>query len=176
MDTYYPNSAWLCLAQGRFRAVASLTKSQHGIPTWEQAIETILARSAETVRFMNDDAVEKIANAVLYEGYMLYPYRPSAVKNQQRFNFGVLYPREYCEPQAGSDNWEMQTECLVRWETTASIPRSEGSFPANDRAQMDFQEGVEREFASRCGSLRSQRNRCGSAFRFRRRPKGRDWN
>ncbi len=62
---------------------------------------------------MNDDVVEKIANAVLYEGYMLYPYRPSAVKNQQRFNFGVLYPREYCEAQAGSDNWEMQTECLV---------------------------------------------------------------
>lgn len=62
---------------------------------------------------MNDDVVEKIANAVLYEGYMLYPYRPSAVKNQQRFNFGVLYPRECCEAEAGSDNWEMQTECLV---------------------------------------------------------------
>jgi hypothetical protein len=62
---------------------------------------------------MNHDAVEKIANAVLYEGYMLYPYRASAVKNQQRFNFGVLYPRQYCESQAGSDNWQTQTECLV---------------------------------------------------------------
>jgi len=62
---------------------------------------------------MIDDAVEKIANAVLYEGYMLYPYRPSAVKNRQRFNFGVLYPREYCEAQTGADNWQMQTECLV---------------------------------------------------------------
>ena len=46
---------------------------------------------------MNASAVEKIANAVLYEGYLLYPYRPSAVKNRQRFNFGVLYPREYCD-------------------------------------------------------------------------------
>ena len=45
---------------------------------------------------MKTDAVEKVANAVLYEGYMLYPYRASAIKNQQRFNFGVLYPREHC--------------------------------------------------------------------------------
>ena len=37
-------------------------------------------------------SVEQIAKAVLYEGYMLYPYRPSSVKNQQRWNFGVLYP------------------------------------------------------------------------------------
>ena len=42
---------------------------------------------------MNLDRVEKIAEAVLYEGYMLYPYRASAVKNQQRWNFGVLCPR-----------------------------------------------------------------------------------
>jgi len=41
---------------------------------------------------MNLEAVERLANAVLYEGYMLYPYRPSAVKNRRRFNFGVLVP------------------------------------------------------------------------------------
>ncbi|HTA41205.1 MAG TPA: hypothetical protein VK789_02090 [Bryobacteraceae bacterium] len=62
---------------------------------------------------MNFGAVEKIANAVLYEGYLLYPYRASAVKNQQRFNFGVIYPREYCERQGGSCAWEMRTECLA---------------------------------------------------------------
>src|ERR1700721_2602138 len=62
---------------------------------------------------MNCDAVEKIANAVFYEGYMLYPYRASAVKNQQRFNFGVLYPREYCDFHDGSHNWEMPTECFL---------------------------------------------------------------
>jgi hypothetical protein len=45
---------------------------------------------------MNCEAVEKIASAVMYEGYILYPYRPSAMKNRQRFNFGVLYPRQYC--------------------------------------------------------------------------------
>jgi len=45
---------------------------------------------------MNTKSVDAIANAVLYEGYMLYPYRPSSVKNRQRFNFGVLYPRAGC--------------------------------------------------------------------------------
>ena len=63
---------------------------------------------------MNLELVEKIAEAVLYEGYMLYPYRASAVKNQQRWNFGVLCPRAYCEAQNGSEAWTMQTECLLR--------------------------------------------------------------
>ncbi len=62
---------------------------------------------------MNLAAVDKIAKAVLYEGYMLYPYRPSSVKNQQRWNFGVLCPQSYSEAQKGSEAWTMQTECLV---------------------------------------------------------------
>ena len=62
---------------------------------------------------MNTSLIDAIAKAVLYEGYMLYPYRPSSVKNRQRFNFGVLYPKLYSEAQTGSDAWTMQTECLV---------------------------------------------------------------
>jgi hypothetical protein len=62
---------------------------------------------------MNLGVVEQIAKAVLYEGYMLYPYRPSSVKNQQRWNFGVLCPQSYSEAQKGSEAWAMQTECLV---------------------------------------------------------------
>jgi hypothetical protein len=41
---------------------------------------------------MNLARVEQIAKAVLYEGYMLYPYRPSSVKNRQRWNFGLSIP------------------------------------------------------------------------------------
>ncbi len=63
---------------------------------------------------MNLAALDQIAKAVLYEGYMLYPYRPSAVKNQQRWNFGVLYPQLYSEAQNGTDACMMQTECLVQ--------------------------------------------------------------
>jgi hypothetical protein len=62
---------------------------------------------------MNLGVVDQIAKAVLYEGYMLYPYRPSSVKNQQRWNFGVLTPQAYSEAQKGSEAWTMQTECLV---------------------------------------------------------------
>jgi hydrogenase maturation protease len=63
---------------------------------------------------VNGAVVDGIVKAVLYEGYMLYPYRPSSVKNQQRFNFGVVYPRAYSEAQHGADAWTMQTECLVK--------------------------------------------------------------
>ena len=62
---------------------------------------------------MNMALVDGIVKAVLYEGYMLYPYRPSSVKNRQRFNFGVVYPRAYSEEQGGTDACMMQTECLV---------------------------------------------------------------
>jgi hypothetical protein len=55
---------------------------------------------------MNASAVEKIANSVLYEGYMLYPYTASSLKNQQRWNFGVLHP-------PGDEASEMRTEVLV---------------------------------------------------------------
>ena len=63
---------------------------------------------------MNWTQAQKVADAVLYEGYLLYPYRPSAIKNRQRFNFGVVYPRAYSERQSGSDPWMMRTECLVK--------------------------------------------------------------
>ena len=62
---------------------------------------------------MNLGLVEKIADAVLYEGYILYPYRPSAVKNQQRWNFGALCPESYSRAQNGTEAWTMQTECLA---------------------------------------------------------------
>jgi hydrogenase maturation protease len=62
---------------------------------------------------MKQELVEKIADAVLYEGYILYPYRPSAVKNRQRFNFGVLTPQSYSEAQHGTENWRSHTEVLL---------------------------------------------------------------
>jgi hydrogenase maturation protease len=68
---------------------------------------------------MNFDAVKKIADAVLYEGYILYPYRASAVKNRQRFNFGTIYPQVYSQLCGGVDPSTMRTECLVQgaWPT-----------------------------------------------------------
>ncbi|MGP0069102.1 MAG: hypothetical protein ACLQGP_36565 [Isosphaeraceae bacterium] len=62
---------------------------------------------------MNAPLVDQIADVVLYEGYLLYPYRPT-VKNRQRWTFGGLYPRSYSEAQRGTDPWMSQTECLVQ--------------------------------------------------------------
>jgi hypothetical protein len=70
---------------------------------------------------MNMEAVERIANAVLYEGYILYPYRPSSVKNQRRFNFGVLVPPAYGELQSGTESSTMRTECLVRGDPRTQV-------------------------------------------------------
>jgi hydrogenase maturation protease len=69
---------------------------------------------------MNQALVDQVAAAVLYEGYILYPYRPS-VKNRQRWTFGGLYPRAYSEAQGGADAWAMQTECLVAGDTHSAL-------------------------------------------------------
>jgi len=61
---------------------------------------------------MTFEAAQQIADVVLYEGYVLYPYRASSDKNRVRFQFGVLAPRLQAE-RDGSENWEMQTECLI---------------------------------------------------------------
>jgi hypothetical protein len=69
---------------------------------------------------MNVDRVADIARAVLYEGYILYPYRPSAMKNRQRWTFGGVFPRAYAEA-GGGDPWQMQTQCLVRADRESTV-------------------------------------------------------
>jgi hypothetical protein len=61
---------------------------------------------------MSFDAAQRIADAVLYEGYLLYPYHGASGKNRVRFQFGVVAPRDFSE-RDGSEAWEMQTECLL---------------------------------------------------------------
>src|SRR6476469_10063113 len=102
---------------------------------------------------MNIAVVEKIANAVLYEGYVLYPYRPSAVKNQLRLTFGVLYPRQYCELQAGAEASEMQTECLVAGGGAATVEVKVRFLQLATR--QNWQEGQERDVSMMPGALES---------------------
>jgi hydrogenase maturation protease len=70
---------------------------------------------------MNLACVDQIARAVLYEGYMLYPYRPSSVKNRQRWNFGVVHPGAYSEAQGGEEACSMRTECLVEGTANSTL-------------------------------------------------------
>jgi hypothetical protein len=66
------------------------------------------------------DHARKVADAVLYEGYLLYPYHQSSQKNQARFQFGVLMPPGYravdpSEPSAS------QTECVLECADDAQV-------------------------------------------------------
>lgn len=66
------------------------------------------------------DPVRAIADAVLYEGYVLWPYRRSALKNQRRWTFGGVYPRGHSDGRE-DDPWIMQTQCLLDAAPDASI-------------------------------------------------------
>jgi hypothetical protein len=89
---------------------------------------------------MSTHDVERVAAALLYEGYMLYPYRPSAVKNRRRFNFGVVSP-------AGGDAPFMQTECIVDGDAATRIDVQVRFLHLVERATDGevWQEAVERE-------------------------------
>jgi hypothetical protein len=61
---------------------------------------------------VNLDAVRRVADAVLYEGYILYPYRASAQKNRSRWQFGVLMAPGYAAADPSERSFT-QTECVL---------------------------------------------------------------
>ncbi len=63
---------------------------------------------------MTQTLVDRIVGATLYEGYILYPYRPTSVKNRVRWTFGGVFPRAYAEQAGGSERSAVTTECLLR--------------------------------------------------------------
>jgi hypothetical protein len=80
--------------------------------------------------------VESVVQAVLYEGYMLYPYRPTSVKNRQRWTFGGVYPHAYAQA-SGSDPWLMQTEYLIRGDASTRIDVRPGFLQVIERIVLD---------------------------------------
>nr|WP_240634669.1 MULTISPECIES: hypothetical protein [Streptomyces] len=86
-----------------------------------------------------------VADAVLYEGYLLYPYRRSSTKNRVRWQFGVLFPRDWVE-QAGpvvpgvsgsADSWYQQTECLLRVRRPGAVVRVRLRYLQMQHKQME---------------------------------------
>jgi hypothetical protein len=73
-----------------------------------------------TAPFPPFELARKVADAVLYEGYLLYPYRASAAKNQARWQFGVLMPRLWSE-DGPEEPWATQTECLLEPEDATTV-------------------------------------------------------
>jgi hypothetical protein len=66
------------------------------------------------------DPVRLIADAVLYEGYVLWPYRKSAMKNQRRWTFGGVYPEGH-SARHPDDRSLMQAECLLEGGPEATV-------------------------------------------------------
>ncbi|MFK4150047.1 hypothetical protein [Streptomyces sp. NPDC004065] len=72
-----------------------------------------------------------VADAILYEGYLLYPYRRSSGKNKVRWQFGVLLPRDWAERDGpvpagvsgSADSWYQQTECVLRVRRPGAVLR-----------------------------------------------------
>lgn len=106
-----------------------------------------------------------VANAVLYEGYVLYPYTASARKNRIRWQFGVIVPQAYAQRGTGEPAQSVtevllaaherdEIDVLVRflqvearqveaWSGTEFQPVE--SLTANGQPHVTFDEGIERE-------------------------------
>jgi hypothetical protein len=65
------------------------------------------------------DRLATLADAILYEGYLLYPYRSSALKNRLRWTFGCLLPERWAAT-LGEPAW-LQAECLFRGNSASRL-------------------------------------------------------
>jgi hypothetical protein len=91
---------------------------------------------------MIDGSLKKLSDTLLYEGYSLYPYRKSALKNQFRWNFGVLYPASYVDQTQtySSDKAKFVTECLFEFERSRPTFHCILRFFRQDKEQRDSAE------------------------------------
>jgi Family of unknown function (DUF6084) len=60
MDIYYPNSAWLCLRRDVFDKLSKY-KMDRGIPTWEQALESLMPATEPGEKPINQQLKEEVA-------------------------------------------------------------------------------------------------------------------
>ncbi len=65
-------------------------------------------------------SAREVADAILYEGYLLYPYRASAQKNRSRWQFGVLMPFDYAAADEG-ESAHARTECVLEYQPSTRI-------------------------------------------------------
>ena len=138
VEAHFPGSAWLRCSLQTLDALAGY-KARNALPTWDATLNALLAADRGPGRAgcagpcvrpgrpgagpgeaamngdqatMNLDAVRGIADAVLYEGYILYPYRASSQKNQSRWQFGVVMAPGYAATDP-SERTFTQAECVL---------------------------------------------------------------
>ena len=62
IDIYYPNESWLCLRRDVFDRLAQY-KMERGIPTWEQALESLIAAADPAENRIEPQTVEEVVVA-----------------------------------------------------------------------------------------------------------------
>jgi hypothetical protein len=87
--------------------------------------------------------IEKICEALLYEGYALFPYRKNALKNRKRFNFGVLCPKNWAEKQV-NEHFFQKIEILIKAKENAEISFQTRFLRLSDDGE--WQTAVEKKF------------------------------
>jgi hypothetical protein len=94
------------------------------------------------------DDVRRIADAVLYEGYLLWPYRRSALKNQRRWTFGGVYPEAHSAGHP-DDRCVMRAQCLL---LAGEAPRVAvtARFLHVVVREDGWEEAIERELTAAC--------------------------
>ncbi len=93
IDQHYPNTGWVRLRHDTIDALAAY-KSRHGLLGFRRRGHVAAGRGDRRGASVSAgwDRARAVADAVLYEGYLLYPYRANSRKNQSRWQFGVLGP------------------------------------------------------------------------------------
>jgi hydrogenase maturation protease len=80
----------------------------------------------------------RVAQTLLYEGYVLYPYRASAAKNRCRWTFGCLFPDAF-----GGEPSALRVQCLLRGAHEAVVETCVRFLHVAERGH--WQEAIERE-------------------------------
>ncbi|WP_261398516.1 hypothetical protein, partial [Streptomyces misionensis] len=110
---------------------------------------SVLTDGAGTADATAFERLGAVADAVLYEGYLLYPYRRSSAKNRVRWQFGVLLPRAWVErdgPVApgisgSADSWYQRTECLLRVRRDDAVLRVRVRYLQMQHKQVEAADG-----------------------------------
>ena len=137
-------------------------------------------RTSSRRRASRMDELSRIADAVLYEGYVLWPYSRSATKNQRRWTFGGVYPEAHSErasrrPVPDADRVPDRGRRRVHawtcacgsctWSRAASRARASAGFEpveeltVGDEHHVAWDEATEREVRLPATSLGSARVR-----------------
>src|SRR4051812_42511444 len=87
--------------------------------------------------------VDAVARATLYEGYLLYPYRPTAIKNRQRWTTGGLLPSAYCAHHKDEAS-ALRVECLVEGDAATALDVEVRFLQLVDGVLPEWQQAVER--------------------------------